>query len=136
MKALLPLLLALAPLSAQSSLRWEHGLESAKARARAEKKQIFLDLWAEWCGPCQYLKKKVFPTSEAEAALKNFVATEIMVESMNRTENPEGVRLAEAFGLTGYPTLYILDQDGKVLRKHVGAFQTPAAFAAWLAGKN
>lgn len=136
MKRTAALVLALAPLVGQAPTKWEHTLDAAKARAKDEKKQIFLDLWAEWCAPCQHLKKKVFPTPEAQAALNGFVATEIMVETLDRTPNPEGMKLSEAFGLSAFPTLYILDGEGKVVRTHVGAFRDGAAFAAWLQGKN
>jgi thiol:disulfide interchange protein len=137
MKRIAALVLALAPMVATAqTTKWEHTLDAAKARARAEKKQIFLDLWAEWCGPCQHLKKKVFPTAEANAALSHFVAAEIMVETMDRTPNPEGTKLAEAFNLSAFPSLYILDAEGKIVRTHVGAFKDGASFAAWLQGKN
>ena len=62
------LLLAL-PLVAQGDARWVHDLDSALRRAQGERKQVFVDVWTEWCGPCQYLQKSIFPTSEASAAL-------------------------------------------------------------------
>ena len=135
MKILATLLLIAAPLMAQSSVAWEKDYATAVKRAQSEKKQIFLDLWAEWCPPCQYLKTKVFPTPEAQAGLAKFVPLSVMVEYKDRKPIEEGVRLAKQFGLEAYPTLIILDSNGKEVRRQVGAFPTGAAFAQWLGGK-
>lgn len=135
MKALATLLLLTAPLMAQSSVKWEENYASAVKRAQAEKKLIFMDLWAEWCPPCQYLKTKVFPTPEAQAALAKVVPLSVMVEYKNRQPLEEGVRVAKRYQLEAYPTLLILDSNGKEIRRQVGAFQTGAELAQWIGGK-
>ena len=119
---------------ASPSVGWEHGLAAAQKRARAEKKIIFMDLWAEWCGPCQYLQKTVFPTPTAQAALAKVVPLSVMVETRDRTISAEGKKLAAQFNLSGYPTLVMLDADGKVLRRVEGALD-PNALAKFLEGK-
>lgn len=116
------------------SVGWEHGLAAAQKRAKAEKKLIFMDLWAEWCGPCQLLQKKVFPTPAAQGALSKVVPLSIMVERLDGTPNKEGKQLAERFKLSGYPTLVMLDADGKELRRVEGALD-PNALAKFIAGK-
>jgi len=121
-----------APLAAQFSVQWEHDLPKALARAKAEKKLIFMDLWAEWCGPCRMLQRDVFPTPEAQGALVRYVPLSILVEKKDRTPLPEGTELARRFNLEAYPTLIILDAEGKELNRQTGAFSSGAELAQWL----
>jgi thioredoxin 1 len=135
MKALAVMLLVAAPLLAQSSVKWEESYASAVKRAQAEKKPILMDLWAEWCPPCQYLRTKVFPSPEAQQALGKYVPLSVMVEFKDRKPIEEGVRLAKQFNLEAYPTLVILDSNGKELRRQVGAFPSGTELAQWLGKK-
>lgn len=135
MKTLAALFLATIPMLAQGSVVWEHDLVAAQKRAKAEKKLLFVDIWAEWCGPCQHLKKKVFPTPEAQKALGGYVAVALMTQSKDGTRDATNMKIAERFNLEAYPTLLILDAEGKELRRYVGAFRTGAEFGAWLEAK-
>jgi thiol:disulfide interchange protein len=132
MNILATLLLVAAPLMAQAPVKWEENYANAVKRAQTEKKPILLDLWAEWCPPCQYLKTKVFPTPEAQAALAKVVPLSVMVEYKDRKQIPEGVRMAKQFNLEAYPTLIMLDSNGKEVRRQVGAFPTGADLAKWM----
>ena len=133
MKALAALLLVAMPLAAQGPAHWETSYKAALKRAKAEHKLILMDLWTEWCPPCRYLEEKVYPSPEAQAALRRVVPFSALVQKKDRTPVPEGTRLAEQFNLEAFPTLVILDENGKEIRREVGAFRTGADFAAWLA---
>jgi len=117
MKSLVALLLAAAPLVAQAPVKWEHDYQAALKRAKAEKKVIFMDLWTEWCGPCLHLQKNVFPTAEAQAALAKVVPFSALVQKRDGTPVAEGTRLSDTFKLNAFPTMVILDADGRELRQ-------------------
>ena len=135
MKSLAALLLVVTPLVAQGPVKWEHDYQSALKRAKAEHKVIFMDLWTEWCGPCQYLQKNVFPSAEGQAALAKVVPYSALVQKRDGTPIAEGTRLADEFKLNAFPTMVILDANGKEIRRQVGAFRSGAEFAAWLNAK-
>jgi thioredoxin-related protein len=87
----------------------------ALAKAKTEKKFIFLDIYATWCGPCKKLKRTTFKDSEVgEYYNKNFVNVSI------DGETPEGLLLAEKYQVTSYPTLLIVDHAGKKKTKAEG----------------
>jgi thioredoxin-related protein len=58
-----------------------------------------------------------------------------MVEYKDRKPIEEGVKLAKQFNLEAYPTLVVLDANGKELRRQVGAFPSGAELAQWLGKK-
>ena len=132
MKSLAALLLVVTPLVAPGPVKWEHDYQSALKRAKAEHKVIFMDLWTEWCGPCLRLQRDIFPTAEGQAALAKVVPYSALVQKKDGTPVAEGTRLSETFKLNAFPTMVILDSNGKELRRQVGAFRTGAEFAAWL----
>jgi thioredoxin 1 len=125
--------LAALPMLAQGA-PWHEDLAGALTEAKASHRQVFLDIWAEWCPPCQRMRQSVFPAPQSQAALKKVVAASVMVEKKDRTPIPAGVEVDQKYGSGGYPTLLILDEDGKVLRRHTGALD-PAALAKFISGE-
>ena len=86
------------------------GLANALQMAKAEKKLIFIDIYATWCGPCMLLKLKTFPNKDAGKFFNaNFVNLSL------DGEKGQGLQLFQAYQLNAFPTLIILDSDGKPL---------------------
>lgn len=94
---------------------FEGTFNQALAQADKDKKLIFLDIYAVWCGPCKRLKATTFK-DQAIGDYFNQRFVSIAIDG----EKGEGVALAQKLQLTAYPTLYILDAKGNVKRKMVG----------------
>ena len=89
--------------------------QEALAKAKAENKPVFVDVYATWCGPCKQLKKKTFKDEKVgDYYNKNFINVAIDGESK------EGEMVARKYGVQGYPTLLIVDFDGNLKTKQVG----------------
>jgi thiol-disulfide isomerase/thioredoxin len=91
-------------------------------KAQKENKPIFIDAFAEWCGPCKKMDREVFVASSVgEVYNAKFINVKI---DMEKGEGPE---LAKKYGIQAYPSYLFLDTDGGMLHRSVG-YQQPDAF--------
>ncbi|UMQ43635.1 thioredoxin family protein [Chryseobacterium sp. Y16C] len=85
------------------------------AKAKKEKKLVFIDAYASWCGPCKMMEKNVFVTkSVGDFFNKNFVNARIDMEK------GEGREVAAKFGVHSYPTYLFLNGDGELVYQNYG----------------
>ena len=103
-------------ISAQGIKFIQDDLAQAKERATADNKLIFIDAYTSWCGPCKRLSKNVFP----QEAAGTFFNKEFVNLKMNM-EKGEGPSFAKKYKITAYPTLLVIDADGKEVHRVVGA---------------
>lgn len=103
-------------LSAQG-IEFFHGTWSeARAKAKTEGKIIFVDAYAEWCGPCKRMAREVFTQEKVGDYFNaNFINLKI---DMEKAENAE---FAGKYPVSAYPTLMFLDSTGKLIQKAIGA---------------
>lgn len=103
-----------------------HPLPAALARAKAESKLVLVDVSAIWCPSCRTLDREVFANADVRRRLTdNFVFTRLEYES------PEGQSFLKDHEASGFPTLWLLDGSGQMLRRLQVTFD-PAAFLAQL----
>jgi len=72
-------------------------------------KPVFLDFWAEWCGPC----RMIAPTFER---LADKYGEQVTFAKVNVDEMPEA---ANQYAIQSIPTLLLL-QNGNVVEKIIG----------------
>ena len=125
-KLILGIIASLAIVAANAAdLTWHTSLPDAKAKAKAENKLVFVEFTgSDWCPPCKKLHKEVLKSEDfAEYAAGKYVLVEL--DFPRRKEQSEELKqankaLAKEFNVQGYPTVVILDTDGKELYRSVG----------------
>jgi thioredoxin-related protein len=104
---------------------WLTDLSKAQTRAKSEKKMVLVDFnGSDWCPPCKALRKNVLSSAEfLEYAKKNLVLVD--VDFPKHTQQPEELKkanegLSKKFSIEGFPTVVVLNSEGKELTKKVG----------------
>lgn len=87
-------------------------LERVIAEARRTHKRIILDVGGEWCGWCHALDRYYAEHADLMALReKQFVWLKVNFSP----DNPNAAFLAKYPKIHGYPHLFVLDADGKLL---------------------
>ncbi|WP_428025384.1 thioredoxin family protein [Arcobacter sp.] len=118
------LLFSCVAFSQNRKIEFEHlSFEELKEKAHETKKNIFIDCYTTWCGPCKFMSKNIF-TKDAVADFINesFVSAEIDMET------EEGIELGSKYQVGAYPTYLFLDSSGNVIYKFVGAKEKASDF--------
>ncbi|MFA6285760.1 MAG: thioredoxin family protein [Opitutaceae bacterium] len=119
---LLSLVFALTLSARASDAGWMTNYEAAAKKAAAEKKPMLLDFTgSDWCGWCIKLDKEVFSQPEfVKYAKKNLILVKLdfpREKKLSPSEKKQNESLAAKFGIRGYPTIIVLDDQGTQLGK-------------------
>jgi protein disulfide-isomerase len=105
-------------LVAATAGEWTADAVKAQEQAKNERKLVMLDFTgSDWCGWCMKLKKEVFDTPEfKEYAAKNLVCVEVDFPR-KKEQAPEQKKanheLQKKYDIQGYPTIIVLNGDGR-----------------------
>ena len=97
---------------------WSEQYDKALAQAKADKKLVLLDFTgSDWCGWCIKLDKEVFSQAEfADYAKKNLVLVELdfpRSKEQSKEIKAQNTKLQGEFKIQGYPTIIVLNSEGK-----------------------
>jgi len=120
--------------------QWTMDFDAACKVASEKKLPLFLNFTgSDWCGWCKLMDKSVF----SQEAWKRFAQDQVLLVWIDfpndKTLVPEKIAarnqaLAARFGVEGYPTYIVLDDDGQTQLGQLGADRdiTPEVFIAKL----
>ena len=103
-------------LFSQETIKFENlTFKEILAKAKAEKKLVFMDAFAVWCGPCKLMEKNVFTLPAVrEYYNANFINARFDMEK------GEGREIAAKYAIRSYPSFLFLNGDGEVVLKNYG----------------
>ena len=88
-------------------------LERQLARARAQRKPVLIDYYADWCVDCIRMEKTTFANPQVKAVLaKKFITVQIDVTD---PRNSDSKKLKQRFGVFGAPATLFIGRDGASL---------------------
>jgi thioredoxin-related protein len=129
------LVLTTLALNLQAGPKWLTDFEAVKQQAQKENKAILMDFTgSDWCPPCKALKKNVLD----KPGFEKFAGEKLVLMELDFPNDKSKVtkavadsnaKLSKQFKIEGYPTIIVLDKDGKELGRMVGYDgETPADY--------
>ena len=118
-------LVAFAAASMAAESGWLHDYEAAKKQAKEENKPIIINFTGtDWCGWCIKIEKEIFSKDEFKAyAKENLILMEVdFPEKKKQTGEvkAQNKKLDKEFKIEGYPTIFLIDAEGKKLSEDIG----------------
>lgn len=125
----IPLLLNAQTDTTYQGIKFLQGLswEQIKAKAKTEKKYIFLDCYATWCGPCKMMDRDIYPHFRAGYAMNDhFISVKVQMDST--AKDNEEIRhwyadarsLMRTYKIDAFPTYLFFSPDGKLVHQESG----------------
>ena len=114
-----------------------------KERAQAENKFIFVELFATWCGPCQYMSNEIFPLEQVGQPInQNFISVKVQMDS-TESDNAnvkkwyaDARAISNEYNIQSFPTFLIFNPDGQAVHRIVGASDAPEFVGHVMDGLN
>ena len=119
----------------QAEANWLTNYDEAKTKAKSDNKFLLLDFTgSDWCGWCKRLNAEVFSKPQfQDYAAKNLVLVELdFPRAKPQTEEvkKQNMQLASQYQIEGFPTIVVLNADGRKIGELGYMEGGPEAFIA------
>jgi thioredoxin-related protein len=115
---------------------FEGSLITAKEKAMAESKMYFVEFYAKWCKPCQWMDKHTYTDEQlARYVNENYLAVRVDIDDF------DGFAWKQKYNVEYLPTILVFNHEGRmlgkyekslsankllgILKEHQGGYQTP-----------
>jgi len=120
---------------ARADQAWITDYKKAQQEAKADHRLVLLNFTgSDWCGYCIQLDKAIFSQPQfKDYANKNLVLVEIDFPRRKKQSletRKQNAELAQRYQIEGFPTLVVLNGDGKAIWHYEGFY--PGGIAAFI----
>jgi len=105
------------------SIQWKYDLEQALADARQKNAIVVVDVYTDWCGWCKKMDQLIYADPRVVGLSRKHVFLKLDAE-----DGGQGEAFARKMGVTGYPTTFVLDQNGQKRDVAKGFLRSPENF--------
>jgi thioredoxin-related protein len=103
-----------------------------KQKAKTEKKNIFIDVYATWCGPCKDMDAKVYPKEEVGQFINDkFISVKVQQDKSEKDNAfikswyADAASIIKEYHVEAFPTYLFVSPEGKLMHKEIGFKEAP-----------
>jgi len=112
-------------LGGKEIIPWRDDFAVAQAEAKQTGKPMLLYFTADWCGPCQSMKRTTWADANVDQALQQYVPTRIDID--------RNAELAMEYRIESIPQMLVIGEDGAISKRFSKGAVNAADFLEWLA---
>ena len=104
--------IAAAGIAEDNGIPWITSYEDALVQLKVHKKPLFIEFYADWCGPCKHMDAEVYSQPEVVEALKHYAAVKIDVDA--------AMNVAAAYQINSIPRFIVVSVDEEIVGDQTG----------------